>query len=39
VVTLSGTLDSEKRKDKAGKLAKKVSGVKNVVNQIQVVAK
>jgi hyperosmotically inducible protein len=39
VVTLSGTLDSDKRKDKAAKLAKKVSGVKSVVNQIQVVAK
>jgi osmotically-inducible protein OsmY len=39
VVTLSGTLDSEKKKDKAAKLAKKVSGVKSVVNQIQVVAK
>jgi osmotically-inducible protein OsmY len=39
VVTLKGSLDSEKRKDKAEKLARKVSGVKSVVNQIQVVAK
>jgi osmotically-inducible protein OsmY len=39
VVTLSGSLDSEKRKDKAEKLARKVSGVKSVVNQIQVVTK
>lgn len=38
-VTLSGTLDSEKRKDKAEKLTHKVSGVKSVVNQIQVVTK
>jgi hyperosmotically inducible protein len=39
VATLSGTVDSEKRKGKAEKLAKKVQGVKSVVNQIQVVIK
>jgi hyperosmotically inducible protein len=39
VVTLSGTVDSETRKSKAEKIAKKISGVKSVVNQIQVVTK
>lgn len=39
VVTLKGALDSEKRKDKAERLARKVAGVKSVVNQIQVVTK
>ena len=39
VVTLTGSLDSEGRKSKAEKLARKVSGVKSVVNQIQVVTK
>lgn len=34
VVTLSGKLETEKQKQKAEKLAKKVSGVKKVVNQI-----
>lgn len=34
VVTLSGTLDTEKQKDKAGKIAKKVKGVAQVVNNI-----
>jgi hyperosmotically inducible protein len=34
VVTLSGTLDTEKQKDKAGKIAKKVKGVSQVVNNI-----
>ena len=37
VVTLSGNLQSEKQKDKADHLARKVKGVKNVVNQIKVV--
>lgn len=34
VVTLSGTLDTQRQKDKATKLAKKVKGVKQVVNNI-----
>ena len=34
VVTLSGTVDEKKRKDKATKVAKKVKGVKKVVNNI-----
>ncbi|MDQ6664188.1 MAG: BON domain-containing protein [Acidobacteriota bacterium] len=36
VVTLKGKVEYEKQKAKAGKLAKKVSGVKSVVNEIQV---
>jgi osmotically-inducible protein OsmY len=36
-VILKGKVDSERRKDKAEKIAKKVQGVKSVVNQIQVV--
>lgn len=36
-VTLRGKVDSQKRKDKAEKLAKKVSGVKSVTNEIQIV--
>lgn len=35
VVTLSGTLDTERQKDKATKIAKKVKGVQQVVNNIQ----
>jgi hyperosmotically inducible protein len=34
VVTLSGAVDQNKQKDKATKLAKKVKGVKQVVNNI-----
>ena len=34
VVTLTGTLDTEKQKDKATKIAKKVKGVLQVVNNI-----
>lgn len=34
VVTLSGTVEEEKQKNKAGQIAKKVNGVKSVVNQI-----
>jgi hyperosmotically inducible protein len=34
VVTLSGSLDTQRQKDKATKLAKKVKGVKKVVNNI-----
>ncbi len=35
-VTLRGSVESEKQKVRAEKLAKKVSGVKSVVNQITV---
>src|ERR1700733_860641 len=36
-VTLRGTVQEEKQKDKASKLAKKINGVKSVDNQLQVV--
>ena len=36
VVELTGKVKTEKQKDKAEKLTKKVKGVKNVVNRIQV---
>ncbi len=36
-VTLSGKVETDKQKSKAEKLARKVSGVKSVENQIQVV--
>jgi hyperosmotically inducible periplasmic protein len=36
VVTLSGKVENEKQKVKAEKLAKKMDGVKSVINQIQV---
>jgi hyperosmotically inducible periplasmic protein len=36
VVTISGTVDEPKAKDKAEKLAKKVKGVKQVINKITV---
>lgn len=36
VVTLKGAVEVEKQKQKAEKLAKKVSGVKQVINQLQV---
>jgi hyperosmotically inducible periplasmic protein len=36
VVTLTGTLENSHLKDKAGKLAKKVKGVKQVVNNIEI---
>jgi hyperosmotically inducible periplasmic protein len=38
-VTLKGKVDSEKRKDKAARLAKRIRGVKSVDNQLQVVLK
>ena len=38
-VTLKGTVDSEVKKNKAEKIAKKVSGVKSVDNEIKVVEK
>jgi hyperosmotically inducible protein len=34
VVTISGTLDTQRQKDKATRLAKKVKGVKQVINNI-----
>lgn len=37
VVTLTGHVQEQKQKVKAESLAKKVKGVKNVVNQIQIV--
>ena len=36
-VTLTGNVQSEKQKDKAERLTRKVKGVKSVVNQIKVV--
>jgi osmotically-inducible protein OsmY len=39
VVTLRGTVEEQKQKDKAAKLAKKVAGVKSVDNQLTVVQK
>ncbi|HUI56147.1 MAG TPA: BON domain-containing protein [Bryobacteraceae bacterium] len=36
VVTLNGQVDTQSQKDKATKLAKKVKGVKSVVNNIEV---
>ncbi len=38
VVTLTGTVASEKIRNKAEKVAHKVSGVKKVVNKLQVAA-
>jgi hyperosmotically inducible periplasmic protein len=39
VVTLTGKVETEKQKQKAEKLAKKIAGVKGVTNQIQVAHK
>jgi osmotically-inducible protein OsmY len=36
-VTLSGSVEEQKQKDRATKLAKKIAGVKSVENKIQVV--
>ncbi len=36
VVTLSGTAETQQQKDRAGKLAKKVKGVKQVINKLTV---
>jgi osmotically-inducible protein OsmY len=36
VVTLSGTVDNQRLKDKSTKVAKKVKGVKQVVNNISI---
>jgi hyperosmotically inducible periplasmic protein len=35
-VTLSGIVESQMQKDKAGKIARKVKGVKQVDNQIEI---
>ena len=37
VVTLSGTVEEQKQKERAAKLAKKIAGVKSVDNQLTVV--
>ena len=39
VVTLSGAVELPKQRDKAEKLTRKVKGVKNVVNKIEVKAR
>ena len=36
VVTLRGTVEEQKQKDKAARLARKIAGVKSVDNQLQV---
>jgi hyperosmotically inducible protein len=36
VVTLAGTVETSRQKDKATKLAKKVKGVKQVINNIEI---
>jgi osmotically-inducible protein OsmY len=36
VVTLSGAVEQDKQKEKAEKIAKKVKGVKQVVNNIEI---
>lgn len=37
VVTLTGSVENEKQKNKAEKVAKKVKGVKSVTNQLSIV--
>ena len=39
VVTLRGTVEEQKQKERATKLAKKIAGVKSVDNQLTVVQK
>jgi osmotically-inducible protein OsmY len=39
VVTLSGSVEQGKQRDKAEKLARKVKGVKSVVNNIEIKAR
>ena len=39
VVTLRGVVEEQKQKERAAKLAKKISGVKSVDNQLTVVGK
>jgi osmotically-inducible protein OsmY len=36
VVTLTGTVETSRQKDKAGRLAKKIKGVKQVINNIEI---
>src|SRR6266567_778530 len=36
VVTLTGTVETSRQKDKATKLAKKIRGVKQVINNIEI---
>jgi len=36
VVTLSGSVETERQKDKATKLARKIKGVKQVINNITI---
>ena len=36
VVTLSGVVDQSNKKDKAAKIARKVKGVKQVINNIEI---
>jgi hyperosmotically inducible periplasmic protein len=36
VVTLSGSVETQRQKDKAAKIAKKVKGVKQVVNNLEI---
>jgi len=36
VVTLSGTVESDRQKSKAANLAKKIKGVKQVINNIEI---
>ncbi len=36
VVTLAGSVETQRQKDKAAKLAKKVKGVKQVINNLEV---
>src|SRR5438876_12399733 len=39
VVTLTGTVEQDKQKERATKLARKISGVKSVNNELQVARK
>src|SRR5437762_6629041 len=39
VVTLTGTVEQDKQKERAAKLTKKISGVKSVTNELQVARK
>jgi hyperosmotically inducible periplasmic protein len=39
VVTLRGNVETQKQKDKATKVAKKVKGVKRVVNELNIVTR
>ncbi len=39
VVTLQGNVETEKQKEKATKIVKKVKGVKQVINQLNIVTR